>query len=250
MAHIISESDWLETSLGRYVLEREVALYDQAVADIFGFRAVQLGLPQVDLLRHCRIPFCMAASPNGNALRCDYAQLPLASTSLDLILLPHLLEFAENPHQILRDAERTLVPEGHLILSGFNPLSLWGLRHAMYPRRGYPWEGRFITLRRMKDWLALLGLEVVSGHMACYAPPMTADSWLNHLRWMENAGNRWWPMMGGIYFLVARKKVVGMRLIRPQWSTSSLRQAFVPRSQPSRREFHPKIAENTNEQGL
>ncbi len=204
-------------------------MFDAAVADIFGFNAVQLGMPQLDLLRDSRMPFrCAASSGGSTALRCEFEQLPLATGSVDLLLLPHVLEFADNPHQVLRDAERALVAEGHIVISGFNPVSFWGLRRACCEKRGYPWRGRFISLMRLKDWLALLGFEIVAGRMACYTPPFAREQWLSRTAWMDKAGDRWWPMMGGVYFLVARKKVVGMRLIRPQWN-NNLARVFVPK---------------------
>jgi SAM-dependent methyltransferase len=237
MPAIISESEWLATCLGAYVQSCEQVLYDDAVADIFGFNAVQLGLPGVDLLRNCRIQYHLSASHLHGDLRCDFGQLPLATHSVDLLLLPHVLEFSENPHQTLRDAERTLVPEGHMIISGFNPVSLWGVRYLFCKRSGYPWRGRFISLMRIKDWLALLGLEVVAGRMACYAPPLRSERWLARLDWMDHAGDRWWPMMGGTYFLVAKKRVAGMRLIRPSWGSRSIAQVLVPRpTQSTQRE--------------
>lgn len=236
MVGIISETEWLETPLGQNVLDHERAMFDAAVVDLFGFNAVQLGLPGVDLLRQCRIPHRFNASANQGRLRCDFGQLPLATGSIDLLLLPHVLEFSRTPHQVLRDAERTLVPEGHLVISGFNPVSLWGVRHSLYKRAGYPWNGNFIPLMRMKDWLALLGLEVVAGRMACYAPPCKNGRWLKRMEWMDKAGDRWWPMMGGVYFLVAKKRVAGMRLIRPQWGSRSLARALMPRPRPTQKE--------------
>ena len=234
MSDIISESDWLATNLGQHVLAAEQRLYDTAVADIFGFNAVQLGLPEADLLQNSRIPFRISAGAQGQ-LRCHFDQLPLATNSLDLLLLPHILEFAENPHQVLRDAERALVPEGHLVISGFNPISLWGLRRLFGSRQAYPWRGHFISLMRLKDWLALLGLEVVGGRMACYTMPMKSAKWLSRCNWMDKAGDRWWPMMGGVYFLVAKKRVTGMRLIRPQWNSKHLAQVLMPRPRPTQR---------------
>lgn len=218
-------------------------MFDAAVADLFGFNAVQLGFPGMDFLQQCRIPFHVQTSSSSGALKCEFGHLPFATHSVDLMLLPHILEFAENPHQILRDAERALVPEGHIVISGFNPVSLWGARHLFCSRSGYPWGGRFISLGRIKDWLALLGLEVVSGRMACYAPPMKSEKWLSHLGWMDSAGDRWWPMMGGVYFLVAKKRVAGMRLIRPQWNGRSVAQVLIPRPSATQRELHHKSHE-------
>lgn len=225
-----TEQDWLQTPLGRYLLAQEQALFDGTVADLFGFNALQLGMPEVDLLRNCRVPFRFKAARQAAAtLQCDSVQLPFAASSIDVLLLPHILEFSSNPHDTLREAERILLPEGHLVLSGFNPLSLWGARRLLDKEGEYPWHGKFISLLRIKDWLALLGFEVVAGRMGCYAPPMSNESWLNRCRFMDGAGDRWWPMLGGVYFLVAKKRVTGMRLIRPQWNGARVARALMPK---------------------
>ena len=130
-------SEWCATPLGRHVLDWELQQFDNAVEDVFGFRAVQVGLPEIDFLRANRIPFRFTlALEAGAALAADPLQLPLASQSLDLVVLPHALESHRDPHQVLREAERVLMPEGQLVISGFNPLSLWGLRqHVRAARR-------------------------------------------------------------------------------------------------------------------
>jgi SAM-dependent methyltransferase len=235
-----TEQDWLQTPLGGYLLAAEQALFDAAVTDLFGFNAVQLGMPQVDLLRDCRVPFrCRAAPVAAANLCCNSVQLPFAASSIDVLLLPHILEFSINPHHTLREAERVLRPEGHLVLSGFNPISLWGARRLLDRGGEYPWQGRFITLLRLKDWLALLGFEVMAGRMACYAPPVRKARWLQRCRFMDGAGDRWWPMLGGVYFLVAKKRVTGMRLIRPQWNGARVARALMPK--PTQRTETQKI---------
>src|SRR5215210_3225953 len=213
-------AEWLQTPLGNYLLEREQAYFDGVVADIFGYNAFQLGMPELDLLRSSRIPLRCRLGTNGAVdLRSDFRDLPIASNSADLVLLTHVLEFAEHPHQILREVGRVLMPEAQVVLSGFNPFSLWGARRLAHRRHAdYPWRGRFMTLMRVKDWLALLGFEIVGGQMACYAPPFGQQKWLERFRFMESAGNRWWPVGGGVYFLQAVKRVRGARLIMPRWS--------------------------------
>ena len=213
-----SLGEWFETPLGQYLIAREQAYFDHAVADIFGFHALQLGLCQYDLLRANRMPFrCKAGTGAPARLLADMQQLPIASQSIDLLVLPHVLEFSANPHQILREVERVLMPEGRVIVSGFNPWSLWGLR-AMLDTDGYPWCGKFVNLPRLKDWLALLGFEMAAGSLCCYAPPFRREAWLSRFRVMEQAGDRWWAMAGGVYFLHAIKRVHGMRLITPRWN--------------------------------
>lgn len=215
-----SLADWFATPLGAYVLERELAYLDEVVVDLFGFNAVQIGLPELDFLRASRIPTrCRLGASGPVSLRCDPEQLPIAANSVDVCLLPHVLEFAAHPHQILREVQRVLVPEGHVIVAGFNPWSLWGIRRSLKRRdRLYPWRGRFINLPRLKDWLALLGLEVAGGRMSCYAPPFSREQWLGRFGFLEAAGDRWWPIAGGVYFVDAVKRVPGMRVITPKWN--------------------------------
>jgi len=211
--------EWLASPPGSYLFAREQAYFDTAVADIFGYHALQLGLEQVDLLRASRIPLRVKVALRGTVgLRADFRDLPVESNSVDLIVLPHTLEFSEHPHQVLREAARVLRPEGHVVIAGFNPLSLWGLRRSIGRRSDFPWTGRFIHLPRVKDWFALVGLEIVAGSMACYAPPCSEQKWLDRFGFMEKAGDRWWPIAGGVFFLQAIKRVRGIRLIMPKWS--------------------------------
>ena len=117
------------------MLDWELAQFDSAVDDVFGFRAVQIGLPEVDFLRQNRIPyrFTLALEP-GAALAADPLQLPLASQSVDLVVLPHVLEGHPNPHDVLREVERVLMPEGQVVISGFNTASLWRVRQLFASR--------------------------------------------------------------------------------------------------------------------
>lgn len=212
-------NEWFATPQGSYVLARERAYFDHTVGGIFGYNALQLGLPEHDFLRSNRMPLRFSAgNQEGNAVRLCCTELPFDTASLDLVLIPHVLEFAEQPHQILREVERVLMPEGSVLISGFNPRSLWGLRRALGCRQHYPWNGHFIALPRIKDWLALLGFEVAGGRFAVYAPPFHQGRWLARCAFMEKAGDRWWAVRGGVYFLHAIKRVPGMRLIKPRWN--------------------------------
>ncbi|MGH8771449.1 MAG: methyltransferase domain-containing protein [Burkholderiales bacterium] len=208
---------WFQTPLGQYMLTREQNQFDQMVADVFGFNAIQIGMPEQDFLRASRIPLRCRLGPTAPAtLRAEYRHLPIATASADLILLPHVLEFDENPHQILREVERALVPEGHTLICGFNPWSLWGVKKARVENE-FPWSGSFINLPRLKDWLSLLGFEIEAGKLCCYVPPVNQERWLRRFDFMENAGDRWWPFAGAVYFLQAIKRVPGMRVIIPTW---------------------------------
>lgn len=212
-------AQWFETAQGRYVLGWEQPQFDLATEDVFGFRAVQAGLPGIDFLRQNRIPFrvTLALEP-GAAVTADALQLPLATQSVDLLALPHVLEFHNHPDQVLREAERVLRAEGQLVISGFNTLSLWRVWQRFAPRAaGAPWDARFVGLLKLREWLRLLGFELNGGRFGCYAPPFTRAEWLARATFLEQAGARWWPHLGGVYVVRAVKRVHGMRLVTPAW---------------------------------
>jgi SAM-dependent methyltransferase len=208
---------WFDSDIGRYVLEREQVWFDAVSADLFGFVAMQIGQCHVDFLRANRMPFRFTTSAIGGQLLARPEELPIDGQCIDLIALPHLLEFSPRPHLLLREVERVLRPEGQLLVAGFNPLSLWGLKRKASVRHGYPWNGRFLHLTRIRDWLSLLGFELLAGRMVCYAPPIDHAGWLHSFRFMEAAGDRWWALGGGVYLLHAVKRVRGMRVIAPRW---------------------------------
>ena len=245
---IIELGAWLQTAPGRYLLEWEQDRLDHAVTDAFGFHALQLGMPELDGLRANRMPHRWVASdsllvpealplppPRDDlittrppdepvALHCEFDALPFPQHSIDLVVLPHSLELARDPHQTLREVERVLVPEGRIVIAGFNPASLWGLRqraghmkHGMgIGRHGglyLPRAGEFIGYWRLRDWLRLLGFEVEGGRFGCYRPPFSSPGWLDRFAWMDPVGDRWWPVLGAVYFVVAVKRVRGMRLV-------------------------------------
>ena len=214
---------WLETAQGRYVRDVGIGSMDNAIADVFGFNALQLGLPQCDFLHASRIPLRQKAAEAGTVdVLCELAALPFASNSTDLVILPHVLEFSPDAHQILREVERILIPEGHLIILGFNPVSLWGLRNRFDRSGSFPWHGNYLSLTRLKDWLKLLGFEVDRGNSGCHVPPCDQDAWLRRWHFMERAGGRWWGFPGGVYLLHAIKRVHAMRLITPQWRKNAV----------------------------
>lgn len=219
----IAQNNWLETTLGQHLLQLEQQQYDAHVGDIFGFNAVQIGLPQINLLQNSRVPNIFHADIRTGKLLCESDFLPFAESCIDLLCLPHALEFSDNPHQTLREAARVLVPEGYLLLTGFNPISVWGVKNLFSKEDTYPWHGHFFTLSRIKDWLALLGLEFVEAQFCCYEPPINDEKWLKRFAFADKIGSKWWPMMGGMYFIVAKKRVVNMTLLKPNWKQNSLK---------------------------
>ena len=214
--------DWLHSPLGAYTLAWEQAQYDQCVANVFGYHALQLGVPELDTLRGNRMPHRWVACTDGQVqadsldvtvqLLTHAAALPFPAQSLDLVTLPHTLEFSADPHQVLREVERVLMPEGRLVLTCFNPWSLWGLR-----RRALPPVGELIAHRRLLDWLKLLGFELALVQHGAYLAPVQSLQRLQQMAWLDRWGARWWPGLGGLTLVVAIKRVHGMRLLGPAW---------------------------------
>jgi len=259
-AQIIDLHCWFDSPPGRYLLAWEQARLDEAVADIFGYHGLQIGIPMLDGLRTNRMPhqwlalgedglaWLPGACPAGQApastlpetdplrrlaLLAEPVALPFADNSLDLVLLPHTLEQSVDPHAALREVERVLVPEGRVVISGFNPVSLWALRQhraRLYQRLGHgrlylPDAGEFLGYRRLRDWLQLLSFEVESVRFGCYRPAVRSSHWLERFAWMDRFGAQWWPILGAAYFVVAVKRVHGMRLLEPAWRTAPQRAA-------------------------
>ncbi len=190
---------------------------------MFGFNALQIGMPHFDFLRTNRIPLRQKAGDYGTVdVRCDLTALPFASQSTDLAVLPHVLEFHADPHQLLREIERILIPEGQVIILGFNPVSLWGLRRRLGKGGSFPWNGDYLSVLRLKDWLQLLGFEVDRGAFGCYTPPCRQEKWLPRWRFMELARDRWWGIAGGVYLLRAIKRTHSVRLITPKWRSQPM----------------------------
>lgn len=242
-ARIIDLQAWLRTPAGQYLLAWEQARLDEAVADLFGYHALQLGLGELDALRTNRMPHRWLALPQPSphaeqpgsspmtgadskaAIVTDFSALPFGPHSLDLVVLPHTLELGLDPHLCLREVERVLVPEGRVVICGLNPVSLWGWRQRAdralqrYGRGDLflPEAGEFIAYWRLRDWLRLLSFEVESTQFGLYRPPVNRPGVLQGFAWMERAGERWWPILGAVYSLVAVKRVHGMRLLKPSW---------------------------------
>ncbi|HMN83014.1 MAG TPA: methyltransferase domain-containing protein [Burkholderiaceae bacterium] len=169
-----------------------------------------------------------------------FEELPFAEQSIDLIVMPHVLEFAEDPHEVLREVNRVLRPEGRVLLSGLNPISLWGARQIM-PRPFLPRRSKLIGLPRLRDWFKLLSFDYERGRYGCYRPPCRTERWLQRTEFMEKAGDRWWPICGAVYFVAAVKRVRGMRLIGPAWKRDP---ATRPRAVVAAPQFAPPEREN------
>ncbi len=194
---------WFAREPGVTVFHAERTVLESCLPDVFGYYLLQVGGPAIfsALLGDSRARWCFRVAPDDAApgdVCGEPERLPIATDSIDAVLLPHTLDFSVAPHQVLREVERVLVPEGHLLILGFNPWSLWGLWRLA--RRGRPpWNGRFVAQYRLNDWLSLLGFEIVASHSLLRRAPFALPGFA------RRGDTRLLP--GGVYLVHARKRV-------------------------------------------
>lgn len=217
---------WYDRSTGRMLSAMERERLDPIISTLFGYHALQVGcLFKDDLFSASRIPHRVLmdadkSSATDITLHAYPDSLPIAGDSVDLVLLPHTLEFERDPHQILREVDRVLIAEGHVVILGFNPWSIWGLLSFLARWRRHaspPWCARFISVTRIKDWLALLGFDVLEVRPFFYRPPLQHIGMMERLHFLEKLGARLWPRLGSVYVLVAKKRVTTLTPIKPRW---------------------------------
>lgn len=215
---------WQDSVPGAITLALEQQLLARVLPDLFGYHVVQLGCHHApDLLATSRITHRvrahLAADVHAGAeLHCAEDALPLAPNSIDVLVLPHVLEFAHDPRRVLREAERVLIGEGHIVLLGFNPWSCYGLWSLLWRWQGLPpWSGRFISAARAKDWLQLLGFDIIHLSRAGFRPPTVRAKVNRRLEFVERLGAFGWPWFGNVYLLVGRKRVEGVRPVQASW---------------------------------
>ena len=218
-------TDWIATSLGQFIIHKQRAKCTELVPSGYYPSCLQVGLATIDFFADMEIgeSFVIAneiysrQTEQKNTVKRDEINrrhvtiaasenIPFAHKTHNLIALPHTLDFCADGHSVLREVQHILIPGGLLIISGFNPLSLWGLvRFARNSTNRAPWHGQYRRSKRVQDYLSLLGFELVGATFLIYQPPVQAEIWRSRLEFLEKAGARWWPFFGAVYIIVARK---------------------------------------------
>lgn len=219
---------WFATDLGKHVLKTELAMLEQLLPGFFGYHLAQFSVQ--DRVLHDASPIQNKIMINLDTTKAGLVsnptQLPFANDSIDVAVLHHLLDFAESPQQILRELARATMPMGHIVIVGFNPMSLWGAwRMAVRLARRKsiaPWNGTFIRPGRLMDWLNLLDFKIDRAQYAIYRPPVS--QYLGEVNDYSHGVSRTLNLpIGSVYVIVARKHVGAVRSIKPVWRR---RQAF------------------------
>lgn len=199
----------LNTPFGNRVLAKEELFYHTTVQNIFGYYALQIGMPQIDFLKNNKIS---AKYINGRNIKCDLPFLPFTANSIDLIVCPHTLESTDNYNYLLHECYRVLIPKGKLIITGFNPKSLLAIFSSQDKVIN---QIDFISLNYLKQQLATLNFNICGGKFFCYLPPFAKESYLSHLSFLDKVGDRWFPTFANCYAIVASKEIITPTLIKP-----------------------------------
>ncbi len=213
----MTPSDWRQSDYATPYFRAQRSFLQQGLRQAVGPCVLQLGdmldttlVDELDLPRVIRL-HSELSEDRPIELVADPAFLPFDVDTFSTVLLPHVIEMNELPHQVLREAHRVLMPEGHLVLTGFNPASFIGLQRWINKRAVPP--GRYYSTRRVIDWLQLLGFEVTASAIFHYAPISRRARLQRGFAFLESIGNRWLPMTGGAYMICAKKRVAGSTLI-------------------------------------
>lgn len=221
--------EWYKSDLGRSVLERELSIIERQTEGSVGYFAViQSPLMDLRLLKsHIRNQIMLAPlmelGASENTIIGLSNELPVDADSVDVHIMHHSLDLSEAPHDDVREAARTLIPSGRIIIVGFNPWSLLGVRKAVSNRLQAPWCGRFIAPQRLDDWLKVAGLTLESIEYTCFRPPFRKASWYKKMTRVGKTLELTRLPLGGVYVISATKQVRSHIAIKPRWKRAKVR---------------------------
>ena len=236
--------DWYQTHLGQLLAEAETECLNEVLPDLFGFHLLQIGahgsevLCQASRITH-QIHLESDAPQRTSGIYGHASRLPFANESIDVCVVSHSLEFDEDPHAILREIDRVLIPEGHIVVLGFNPYSCWGVNRLFRAwRKQQPWQGQFYGRARLKDWLSVLGFDCTYTNGLFFRPPVQHQKFMQKLAFMEKYIPAWLNFIAGGYVVVARKRTSTLTPIGPRWRTQRKKMVNGGLVEPSTRGIH------------
>ncbi|GAA6206506.1 MULTISPECIES: class I SAM-dependent methyltransferase [Thalassotalea] len=221
-----SPASWSELPNGDLILAEINQLLAPWWPKFFGYHLLKLGAlssfvdsqtcpikHHVALLEHQK-----TVNDNNVAVFAEIDDLPFLEHSVDVCLLSHALEFSLDPHHVIREANRALIPNGYLVISGYNPFSLAGLNSFIPFRRQHsPWSERFFSAMRVKDWLHLMGYEILMDEKCLHSTLANNISQGFISRHWRKFAQRFFPNFGSVYVIVAKKRVLPLTPIKPKW---------------------------------
>ena len=217
--------NWYRKPLGKLFAKAEAATLASLLPALFGYHILAVGVPSgLNMLSASPISrqYHLDCMQSGGGALVDLAAnpacLPVASDSIDVVVACHVLEFSVEPQLILKEIDRILIPEGHVIILGFNPWSLWGLWVLWRLRKDdYIRRMGLSAIYRLRAQLSLLGYDIVAARSYCHRPPLNNSELLDKLLFMERLGAKGWSLGGGGYALLAKKRVSTLTPVKPHW---------------------------------
>lgn len=234
---------WFQSPQGLAVLRAEQALVTPIISRLFGYHILQVGCNnEVSLIEDSPVghkinfvPVYRLGSPQPVA---NNEELPLANDSIDVVVLHHALDFTDDSHRLLREVTRVLRPGGQMLIVGFNPLSYWGLWKLFKRKINIPWRGRFISRKRISDWLQLLELDIESVDYGVHFLPLKFSRLLRYADKIEKFGGSIKSPFGGAYFILCVKQRIPLTPALPRWRVLRSRAAVIPAAENVRAKIH------------
>ncbi|MDC0127317.1 class I SAM-dependent methyltransferase [Methylophilaceae bacterium] len=216
--------NWFKSNNAKNLIEQEKSIVNKYIEDKFGYYALQLGDYFSDFLEQSRISKHIFNHGPLKNIFFDSLNMPFAEDSIDLIICPHFLEQGYNK-DIFNELFRVVIPGGNLIIIAFNPYSLAGIKNLFSFNMEFPWSSKFLTMANIQYELKESGFSIVEAKIANYQP-IILDSHHSFNTYLESIGNRWLPLFGNIFFIVAQKKVISLTPVKPRWKNSKKRTIF------------------------
>jgi SAM-dependent methyltransferase len=224
-----SLDDWYEKRLGQDFLACELALLETIFKKLYGYYWIQPSSPQhflacelKNFVRRITIeePHPMIACQKP-VVWGEEGALPILSNTMDLAVLPHILEFSTDPQHLLQEYYRVLKPDGYLVILGFNPISLLGLQRLIF--RNPP----FAKKKLMTSYKVVGELKKLSCRIESIEPYGLSWCGLNgYAPWFakqfEHYAKKICPVGCSAYLIVAQKKVIPFTLIKSRWQKQTV----------------------------
>ncbi len=221
-------SDWFASDLGKAALFKEREQLENTLPYLFGCHILQYGysartsyLDASPIVDKTVLFLDRDEIERGGPIRGVWTsaeEVPIATGSIDVIVLPHILEYSGDVHKLLHEMDRVLTEDGHIVIIGINPFSLWGVwRFCLYCFGAAPWRGRLVAVPRLRDWLSSLHFDIKKTVFFFFSPPLKNANLLRKCHLMEKLGRWCWPIFGGLYILTAKKRTVPINIIR-RWT--------------------------------
>lgn len=230
VTELVHKNAWYAEGVGCRLASAEHQEVSRLLSELYGYYLCYLGEPGLASMVHDTIikqsihihPF-PNKSHKGLSVNGCYDAIPLRSDSVDAVVLLHTLEQSKSPHEVLREAHRVLIAEGHIIITGFNPLSCWGLWLRYKQLRGkISKQGDMLRASRIIDWLKLLNFQIVGGNMFYFKPPFVSKKIYTKLDFLDKLGKRFWPFWAGAYTIIAVKREIPLTPIKAKWGLKEI----------------------------